>query len=169
MSEDCPAGLTLSFAVIGIIHSPHVRTEETPIQPVFAEGFVGQAEIFEQYAEGLQDLQGFSHIWLLYLFHRAGPARLIVQPFLQDVERGVFATRAPTRPNPIGLSLVRLTRCEGRILHVEDGDVLEGTPLLDVKPYIPRFDSRTGVRSGWMEAVSEQTARRRGRRSPLPR
>jgi tRNA-Thr(GGU) m(6)t(6)A37 methyltransferase TsaA len=164
MSETGPTSGLLSVCPIGRIRSPHTRSEETPIQPVFAEGVQGRAEILPEYADGLQDLDGFSHIWLLYWFHQAGSPRLIVQPFLQDVEHGVFATRAPTRPNPLGLSLVRLVRREGRVLHLEDVDVLDGTPLLDLKPYVPQFDYRTGVRTGWLEAVDEQTAQRRGRR-----
>jgi tRNA (adenine37-N6)-methyltransferase len=166
MSESGPAFGSLSVCPIGVIHTPHTRADDTPIQPVFAEGVQGRAEILPEYAEGLQDLEGFSHIWLLYWFHQAGPPRLIVQPFLQDAEHGVFATRAPARPNPIGLSLVRLVRREGRVLYLEDVDVLDGTPLLDIKPYVPRFDYRTDVRTGWLEAVDEQTAQRRGRRQP---
>lgn len=149
---------------IGVIHTPHTRPEETPIQPVFADGVQGRAEILPEYVEGLQDLDGFSHLWLIYWFHQAGSPRLMVKPFLQDVEHGVFATRAPTRPNPIGMSLVRLVRREGRILHLEDVDVLDGTPLLDVKPYVPQFDCRTGARTGWLREVDEQTAQQRGRR-----
>jgi tRNA-Thr(GGU) m(6)t(6)A37 methyltransferase TsaA len=141
-----------------------MRADDTPIQPVFAEGVQGRAEVLPEYAEGLQDLEGFSHIWLLYWFHQAGPPRLIVQPFLQDTAHGVFATRAPTRPNPIGLSLVRLVRRAGCVLHLEDVDVLDGTPLLDIKPYVPRFDYRADVRTGWLVAVDEQTAQQRGRR-----
>jgi tRNA-Thr(GGU) m(6)t(6)A37 methyltransferase TsaA len=169
MSEHSSTAGSQTIHPIGMIHTPHTRAEETPIQPVFAEGVQGRAEILPEYAAGLQDLEGFSHIWLLYWFHQAGPPRLIVQPFLQDAEHGVFATRAPTRPNPIGLSLVRLVRREGCVLHLEDVDVLDGTPLLDIKPYVPRFDYRTGVRTGWLEAVDEQTAQRRGQRqSPAP-
>lgn len=164
MSEQSSAAGGLTLCPIGVIHTPHTRAEDTPIQPVFAQGVQGRAEILPEHAEGLQDLDGFSHIWLLYWFHQAGPARLTVRPFLQDVEHGVFATRAPTRPNPIGLSLVRLVRREGCILYLEDVDVLDGTPLLDIKPYVPRFDCRTDVRTGWLEAVDEQTAQRRGRR-----
>jgi tRNA (adenine37-N6)-methyltransferase len=164
MLEDSLATGTLTTHPIGVIHSPHARAEETPIQLVFAEGVVGRAEILPEYAEGLQDLEGFSHIWLIYWFHQAGSPRLIVRPFLQDVEHGVFATRFPARPNPIGLSLVRLVRREGCILHLEDVDVLDGTPLLDVKPYVPQFDYRTDARTGWLRDVDEQTARQRGRR-----
>jgi len=155
---------SLTVQPIGVIHTPHTRAAETPIQPVFAQGIQGRAEILPEYADGLADLEGFSHIWLLYWFHRAGPARLTVRPFLEDVEHGVFATRAPTRPNPLGLSLVRLVRRDGCTLHLEDMDVLDGTPLLDIKPYTPRFDERTGVRTGWLAGVDEQTAQARGRR-----
>jgi tRNA-Thr(GGU) m(6)t(6)A37 methyltransferase TsaA len=154
----------ITFRPIGVIHSPHTEQQQTPIQPVYAQGIVGSAEIFPEYAEGLRDLEGFSHIYLIYHFHRAKPARLIVKPFLEDVDHGVFATRAPCRPNPIGISLVRLTGIEGRILRLEDVDVLDGTPLLDIKPYAPRFDHRENVRIGWQEGVDEQTARIRGRR-----
>lgn len=156
---------TLTVRSIGVVRSPHTVADQTPIQPVFAQGVPGRAEIRPQYAAGLQDLDGFSHVWLLYWFHQAGPTRLIVQPFLQDAEHGVFATRAPTRPNPIGLSLVRLVRREGCVLHLEDVDVLDGTPLLDIKPYVPCFDYRADARTGWLETVDEQEARRRGQRS----
>jgi tRNA-Thr(GGU) m(6)t(6)A37 methyltransferase TsaA len=125
---------------------------------------VGSAEIFPEYAEGLRDLEGFSHVYLIYHFHKARAARLIVKPFLEDVDHGVFATRAPRRPNPIGISLVRLTRIEGHVLHLKDVDILDGTPLLDIKPYAPRFDRREDVRIGWLEDVDEKTARIRGRR-----
>lgn len=165
MSAHNTAGVSLTACRIGVIHSPHRLPEETPIQPAFAEGIQGRAEILPEYAEGLRDLEGFSHIWLIYWFHQAGSARLTVKPFLQDAEHGLFATRAPTRPNPIGMSLVRLVRREGSVLHLEDVDVLDGTLLLDIKPYVPRFDCRTGARTGWLEAVDGQTAQRRGRRN----
>ncbi len=164
MSKHSSAAVSVTIRQIGVIHTPNTLAEETPIQSVFAEGVQGQAEILPEYAEGLHDLDGFSHIWLIYWFHQAGPPRLVVKPFLQDVPHGVFATRAPTRPNPIGISLVRLIRREGTILHLEDVDVLDGTPLLDVKPYVPRFDCRTDARTGWLEAVDEQTPQQRGRR-----
>ena len=154
----------ITYSPIGVIHSPHTRAVETPIQPVYARGIAGTAEIFPQYVEGLRDLDGFSHVYLLVHFHQAGEARLLVTPFLDDTPRGVFATRAPRRPNPIGLSVVRLVRIEGCVLHLEDVDLLDGTPLLDVKPYVPRFDLREGIRTGWQENVDEATARVRGRR-----
>jgi len=149
---------------IGVIHSPHTSTKETPIQPIYAEGVKGYAEVLPKYADGLSDLEGFSHICLIYWFHKASSPHLIVRPFLDDADRGVFATRAPCRPNPIGLSVVRLVRLEANILYLENVDILDGTPLLDIKPYISRFDYREEVRSGWQENVDEETVRLRSRR-----
>jgi tRNA-Thr(GGU) m(6)t(6)A37 methyltransferase TsaA len=159
-----PPPQTITYRPIGIIRSPHTDPKSAPIQPVYARGVEGRAEIAEPYADGLADLEGFSHLILLYHFHRVGGVRLRVTPFLEDAEHGVFATRAPCRPNPIGLSVVRLVRREGRVLHLVDVDVLDGTPLLDVKPYVARFDRREDVRSGWQDGVDERTARSRGRR-----
>jgi len=153
------------FEPIGVIHSPYRTAEEAPIQPVYATGTEGTAEIDPRFAPGLRDLEGFSHIHLLYCFHRRKESRLLVRPFLDDVERGVFATRSPCRPNPIGLSLVRLLAVEGNILRLADLDVLDGTPLLDIKPYFPDFDARRDVRCGWYEAVDPDVRRTRGRRS----
>jgi len=154
----------VTYRPIGIIRSPHTDREAAPIQPVYAAGIEGRAEILAQFEEGLADLEGFSHLILVYHFHRVGGVRLRVTPFLEDAEHGVFATRAPCRPNPIGVSVVRLVRREGRVLHLADVDILDGTPLLDVKPYVARFDVREGVRSGWQDGVDEGTARARGRR-----
>jgi tRNA-Thr(GGU) m(6)t(6)A37 methyltransferase TsaA len=164
MAQEKTAAARIQFRPIGIIRSPHEVAEETPIQPAFARGATGRAEIFPEFEEGLNDLDGFSHIYLIYHLHMAGSARLTVTPFLDDVPRGVFATRAPRRPNPIGLSVVRLLRREGAILHLDELDVLDGTPLLDIKPYAPRFDPQAKVRTGWLESVDEAEARRRGRR-----
>jgi tRNA-Thr(GGU) m(6)t(6)A37 methyltransferase TsaA len=149
---------------IGTIHSPHTEAAKTPIQPSFAAGIPGTAEIDPAYEEGLADLEGFSHVWLIYLFDRVDTPRLTVSPYLEDVSHGVFATRAPCRPNPIGLSVVRLVRREGCTLHLEDMDIVDGTPLLDIKPYVGRFDAREGVRCGWLDQVDETTAKQRGRR-----
>jgi len=149
---------------IGVIHSPHEKAEETPIQPVYARGIEGSAEILPQYADGLRDLENFSHIYLLYHFHKAKHAQMIVQPFLEDTSRGLFATRSPRRPNPIGFSVVRLARIERNILHLQDVDVLDGTPLLDIKPYISRFDHHKDTYCGWQSSVDEETAQARGRR-----
>ena len=155
---------TLTLRPIGVIHTPHTSTDEVPIQPVYAEGIEGRAEVCPEYEDGLRDLDGFSHIWLIYWLHKALAPRLIVKPFLDDADRGVFATRAPCRPNPVGLSVVRLVGREGNVLYLEDVDILNGTPLLDIKPYISRFDYREDVRCGWQDNVDEATARTRGRR-----
>jgi tRNA-Thr(GGU) m(6)t(6)A37 methyltransferase TsaA len=152
------------FVPIGIVRSPHTNPATTPIQPVFAGGCRGNAEIFPEFAEGLRDLEGFSHIYLIYHLHQATPAKLLVKPFLQDVEHGVFATRAPCRPNPIGLSIVKLERREGNILYLDSLDVLDGTPLLDIKPYCARFDCIQPTRNGWQDEVDETTAWQRGTR-----
>jgi len=149
---------------IGVVHSSHKKLEETPIQPAFAEGVKAEVEVFAEYREGLRDLEGYSHIYLIYYFHRAPAPKLTVIPYLQDTPRGLFATRAPCRPNAIGLSLVRLLKIENGILHVEDMDVLDGTPLLDIKPYVSRFDSCEDARCGWQDQVDDSTARARGRR-----
>jgi tRNA-Thr(GGU) m(6)t(6)A37 methyltransferase TsaA len=154
----------ITYRPIGVIHSEHLAVEETPIQPVYAKGCKGQAEIFAEFADGLRDLEGFSHIYLIYHFHRAGPARPMVKPFLQDVERGVFATRTPCRPNAIGLSVVELVRREGNVLHLDGVDILDGTPLLDIKPYTTKFDLVETARNGWQDDVDEETAGQRGRR-----
>jgi len=134
----------LNIRPIGIIHSEHMVPE---------------------YAEGLDDLDEFSHIYLLYHLDRAGKARLKVKPFLQNIERGVFATRAPCRPNGIGMSIVRLVRREKNILHIEGVDILDGTPLLDIKPYATRFDCIQTERNGWHDEVEETEAQQRGKRN----
>jgi tRNA-Thr(GGU) m(6)t(6)A37 methyltransferase TsaA len=154
----------IEYTPIGVIRSPHTRAEETPIQPVFAEGIPGRVELSPEYERGLRDIEGFSHLYLLYAFDRAEPPCLEVVPFLGTKPRGVFATRAPCRPNALGLSLVRLVRREGRVLHVEDVDILDRTPLLDIKPYVGRFDSRDGARGGWHDEIDDETAWVRGRR-----
>jgi tRNA-Thr(GGU) m(6)t(6)A37 methyltransferase TsaA len=155
---------TVTFRAIGVIRSEHIVAEATPIQPVYASECRGRAELFSEFAEGLADIEGFSHVYLIYWLHRAAPAQLRVKPFLEDREHGIFATRAPCRPNPIGLSLVRLVRREGPTLLLEGVDVLDGTPLLDLKPYSPRYDTVEQPRGGWTDRVDEATAQTRGRR-----
>jgi len=154
----------ITYVPIGVIRSEHREAEATPIQPVYARGCPGRAEIRPEYAEGLKDLGGFSHLILLYHFHRAGEPLLTVVPFTDDAPRGVFSTRHPQRPNAIGLSVVRLVRIEGSVLHLQDVDILDGTPLLDIKPYVPRFDGVESAQGGWTQTIDHQTARRRGRR-----
>ncbi|MBU1566103.1 MAG: tRNA (N6-threonylcarbamoyladenosine(37)-N6)-methyltransferase TrmO [Proteobacteria bacterium] len=152
------------FKPIGVIRSEHVVARETPIQPVYAKGCKGRVEIFAEYAEGLQDLDGFSHIYLIFHFNQAGPVQLTVTPFLQDIARGVFSTRAPCRPNGIGLSIVELIGRQGNVLLLDSVDILDGTPLLDIKPYSAKFDRLDHTRNGWQDEVDEETAQVRGRR-----
>ena len=139
------------FKPIGIIHSPFEETKGTPIQPEGARGVKGRVEVFEEYAEGLKDLKGFSHIILLYHFHQSKKSPLLVKPYMDNNFHGVFATRAPSRPNGIGLSIVKLERVNGNILFIEDVDIIDGTPLLDIKPYVPQFDIREVKSIGWLE------------------
>ena len=143
--------MQFEFRPIGIIHTPFTDPVGMPIQPRFAQGAKGTIEIFEKYVEGLADVAGFSHLHLLYAFHRSEGYALTVKPFLDDQPRGLFATRAPRRPNPIGLSVVRLLGVDGATLTIEDVDVLDGTPLLDIKPFNPISDNRQSCAVGWME------------------
>jgi tRNA-Thr(GGU) m(6)t(6)A37 methyltransferase TsaA len=142
---------TISFTPIGIIHTPFKQPKGTPIQPKAGKGVRGTIDLDPTYAAGLADLDGFSHIILLFHCHLSGPFQLTVKPFLDDQPRGLFATRAPSRPSPIGLSTVRLLRIEETTLHIEDVDMVDGTPLLDIKPYVPAFDEQPAVRLGWFE------------------
>ena len=139
------------YTPIGIIRSAYKHTEGVPIQSTAAAGSKGSVEIAKTFEPGLEDLGGFSHVILLYHFHRAGKYRLRVQPFLDNHRRGLFATRAPARPNAIGLSVVHLIKIVGNVLLVDDLDILDGTPLLDIKPYVPPFDQVGSYDIGWME------------------
>jgi len=141
----------ITFQPIGIIHSPHQELEGMPIQPAAAAGVKGTIVLAQEFQEGLNDLEGFSHVILVYHFHQAKTPDLLVKPFLDDVKHGVFATRAPRRPNGIGISVVKLVAIEGNILEVENLDILDGTPLLDIKPYVPDFDEKEDVSIGWLE------------------
>lgn len=147
--------MEFSMRPIGIIHSPFKEKNSTPIQPSRSSA-LGKAEVFSEFAEGLRDIEGFSHLILLYAFHCSQGYNLTVKPFLDDQQHGLFATRYPCRPNPIGLSIVRLLALKDHILEIEGVDVLDGTPLLDIKPYVPEFDLRTGVRTGWLENRNQQ-------------
>lgn len=153
------------YQPIGLIHSEHTAAEKTPIQPIYAQECNGKIEVFPEFAAGLTDLENFSHIYLLYHLNRAKSSRLKVKPFLQDVERGVFSTRAPCRPNGIGMSIVRLIRRDGNRLHVRGIDVLDNTPLLDIKPYTTRFDCIQTERNGWQDDVREDDAKILGKRN----
>jgi tRNA (adenine37-N6)-methyltransferase len=136
---------------IGTIHTPHIDVKNMPIQPIAAEGIKGYIELLPEFVEGLKDSEGFSHITLLYRFHKIEGYELLVTPFMDTEKHGVFATKAPKRPNAIGLSTVKLLAIEGNILHIEQVDMLDGTPLIDIKPFYPRYDNRENVTIGWLE------------------
>jgi tRNA-Thr(GGU) m(6)t(6)A37 methyltransferase TsaA len=153
--------MDIIYRPIGIIHSPFNSLEDMPIQPTSDISGSGTVEIFPQFIDGLKDLEGFSHIYLLYHFHKMRQPNLIVTPFLDKEPRGIFATRAPSRPNPIGLSLVELIRIENNLIYVERLDVLNETPLLDVKPYVPEFEHAHNVRIGWLEQAKGQVQTRK--------
>ncbi len=146
---------------IGIIHTPFMVLNGMPIQPAGAAGVKGTVQVFEEYHAGLKDLDGFSHIILLYHFHRSQGFNLHVVPFMDSEPRGLFATRAPKRPNPIGLSIVQLDKIEDGVLHIKNVDILDGTPLLDIKPYVPEFDAEVKVRTGWLEKTRKTVSNRR--------
>ena len=151
--------MSIVFEPIGIIRSPFSDLAGMPIQPSQAVGVPGSIELLPELEAGLKDLDGFSHLMLLYHLHKSTDFSLEVVPFLDTVPRGLFATRAPKRPNPIGLSIVRLTAIDGPTLRIEDVDVLDGTPLLDIKPYVPAFDLRPEARSGWLEGRARREVR----------
>ena len=132
-----------------------------PIQPAGAAGVKGTVEVFEDFHPGIKDLDGFSHIILLYHFHRSHSFKLQVVPFMDSELRGLFATRAPRRPNPIGLSVVQLDKIEDGVLHIQNVDILDGTPLLDIKPYVPEFDAQREVRAGWLEKARKTVSDRK--------
>ncbi|KPJ78904.1 MAG: tRNA-Thr(GGU) m(6)t(6)A37 methyltransferase TsaA [Deltaproteobacteria bacterium SG8_13] len=149
--------MRIYYKPIGVIHTPFTKPEGMPIQAAGATGSLGRVELLPEFAEGLKDLDGFSHIILLYHFHRCAQVRLTVTPFLDSRPRGLFATRAPSRPNAIGLSVVELLAVNRNTLDVANVDVLDTTPLLDIKPYVPQFDCWDAKRVGWLEGVEERT------------
>jgi tRNA-Thr(GGU) m(6)t(6)A37 methyltransferase TsaA len=153
--------MEISYTSIGVIHSPFKTIEGMPIQPSGAAGVRGTIELFPIHVPALKDLDGFSHLFLLYHFHLVDGVQLVVTPFLDVQPHGLFATRAPKRPNPIGLSVVKLMSVEGNLLHVENIDVIDGTPLLDIKPYVPEFDVNEDVRVGWLEQAKGRAKDRR--------
>jgi len=146
----------IHYRPIGVIHSPFKEPSDAPIQPRAAEGIKGTVELFDEFKEGLTDLDGFSHIILIYHLHLSEGYSLKVKPFLDDTRRGLFATRAPRRPNPLGISVVPLIKIEGATLHVSNVDIVDGTPLLDIKPYIPEFDRETEIKVGWLTGKSRR-------------
>jgi len=159
LPQDPP--LPVTHAPVGVIRSPFHDIAGMPIQPTGARGTRGTIEVFAPYAEGLMDLDGFERIILIYSLHRCTDHCLVVTPFLDSTSRGIFATRSPKRPNAIGLSVVRLIDVKGETLTIEDVDVLDGTPLLDIKPYVPAFDAYPGSRCGWFENVACNAETRR--------
>ena len=139
---------------IGVIHSPYEEKEQIPIQASRSKA-IGRVELYPEFVEGLKDIEGFSHIILIYAFHHSTGYDLHIKPFLDDQERGLFSTRYPYRPNPIGISIVHLLSRQGNSLTFEGADVLNDTPLLDIKPYVPDFDQQIDVRTGWYETRSK--------------
>jgi tRNA-Thr(GGU) m(6)t(6)A37 methyltransferase TsaA len=154
----------LTLRPIGVVRSPHVDPAETPIQPQYATGVRGTIELLPEYEAGLEDIERFSHICVIFQFHRSRMGGLTVRSRLDGAPRGVFATRSPRRPNPLGLSVVRLVGREGAVLTIEDVDMLDGSPVLDIKPYIERFETDAEVRSGWQGSIDESEADAAGAR-----
>jgi tRNA-Thr(GGU) m(6)t(6)A37 methyltransferase TsaA len=150
----------IRYRPIGTIHSPFNDEEGMPIQGGFSEA-EGTVELDAEYADGLRDLDGFSHVILLYHFDRSDGYDLEPEPYMEDESHGVFATRAPRRPNPIGVSVVELTAVDGTTLHVRGIDILDGTPLLDVKPFVPAFNGVEDATIGWLEDAIGNESRRR--------
>ncbi len=146
---------------IGVIKSEFTSIEHMPIQPKSAEGHIGEVHIYEEFVDGLKDVEGFSHLYLLYLFHKVKGYRLSVVPFLDTKEHGIFATRAPVRPNPIGISIVKLLAIDGNVLTVDGIDVLDDTPLIDIKPYVERFDKIEASMHGWLDHCPENLKAKR--------
>jgi tRNA-Thr(GGU) m(6)t(6)A37 methyltransferase TsaA len=142
--------MDIIYHPIGTIHSPFTNLAGMPIQPSGEASAAGTVEIFQEFSPGLRDLEGFSHLILLYHLHNVERVSLTVTPFLGSEKHGVFATRAPTRPNPIGLSVVKLVKIEGNLLYIENLDILDGTPLLDIKPFVPEFDGHPEALIGWL-------------------
>jgi len=141
----------IKYQPIGVIHSPFKEPRGVPIQPIAGKGVKGTVEVFPEYTEGLKDIEKFSHIILIYHFHLSQKSSLKVKPYMDDQVHGVFATRAPSRPNHIGISVVRLIKVEGEKLYIKDLDIIDNTPLLDIKPYVPEFDVRQVKKIGWLK------------------
>jgi tRNA (adenine37-N6)-methyltransferase len=151
MASESRTGNSITMQVIGIIRSPYVEPSGTPIQPVYGAGVEGMVQLNEPLSPALDDIEGFERIWLIYWMDRTGPFKPRVLPYRDTAEHGLFATRSPNRPNPIGISVVRFIRREGAKLFIADMDILDGTPLLDIKPYVPEFDCHLNSRAGWFE------------------
>ena len=151
----------MNFRPIGTVHSPYREKTDAPIQPKYSDE-PGQVEIFQEFADGLRDLEGFSHVWIIFIFHKSRDYDLHVRPYLDGDKKGVFACRAPRRPNPIGMSLVRLESIDGNILNIKGLDMLDGSPVLDIKPYVGNFDEFQDVKIGWLEDRVQDAPEKRG-------
>lgn len=147
----------ITYRSIGIIHTPYAEKADTPIQGCFAPNSKGYIDLYPEYLDGLKNVEGFSHLILLYHFHQAEGYQLMTKPFLDKEKKGIFAIRYYARPNPIGLSIVRLYKISGNILDIGEVDMLDRTPLLDIKPYVPQFDIKENVKNGWYDTASERS------------
>ena len=148
--------MDVTYRAIGVVRSPFTTIEGMPIQPSRAHGAAGTLEIDPEFEAGLKDLEGFSHVLVVCHLHRVSGAELTVVPFLDPEPRGIFATRAPKRPNPISISLLRVASVNGNLIQVLDVDLLDGTPVLDVKPYVPEFDACSDARTGWYASAARK-------------
>ncbi|MDY6917860.1 MAG: tRNA (N6-threonylcarbamoyladenosine(37)-N6)-methyltransferase TrmO [Chloroflexota bacterium] len=155
--------MRVAYEPIGVIHTPFKDKASTPIQGFFARSSRGQVEVFPQYVEGLKDVAGFSHLILIYHFHLAEGCSLVTRPFLDSEGKGIFSIRHFNRPNPIGISVVRLHGIDGNILEVGEVDIIDGTPLLDIKPYMPDFDVRHDAAKGWYEHADMRSEYEQGK------
>lgn len=153
--------MAFEFRQIGIVHSPYRKKTDAPIQPKYSDE-AGQIEIFREYSEGLKDIEGFSHIWVIFVLHESLGYDLHVKPYLDDEVKGVFACRAPRRPNPIGMSLVKLESVHGNILNISGLDMLDGSPVLDIKPHISDFDENPNIKIGWLENKVQNAPGKKG-------
>lgn len=152
--------MKIEYEPIGVIRSPFVVLSGMPVQSAGALSIKGTVELFPEFIDGLKDLEGFSHLILLYHFHQSKGFDLQLVPFLDNSSpRGLFATRAPRRPNPIGLSVVKLLDVQDSVLHLENVDILDGTPLLDIKPYVPEFDGPATNRIGWYQSTVDTVSK----------
>ena len=147
----------ITYRPIGIIHTPYIDKASTPMQGCFAPNSRATIELYPEYTDGLRDIEGFSHLILIYHFHKAEGCQLIAKPFLDKEKKGIFAIRHFNRPNPIGLSVVRLCQVRGNILDIGEVDMIDRTPLLDIKPYVPQFDIKEHVEDGWYKYATERS------------
>ena len=151
----------IELTPIGVIRTPYIEPKDIPIQGRFKDDVEGWLELREEYVPGLKDLEGFSHLILLYHFHRSERQEIEGLPYLEEESHGIFAIRSPHRPNHLGLSIVRIQRIEGNRIYFTEVDMLDGTPLLDIKPYVPEFDRQTDIRTGWLEQAGSTVSQRR--------